>query len=85
MNNVQPANLHEETVSSTKIMQMKRQKIIEHWIKGSNQAWEVAQSLFSSKKYPESLFFGHLTIEKSSKLFCSLKMKSLFILLSFTT
>jgi len=46
---------------------MNDKKIVEYWKNGADRSWEVAQSLFQNKKYPESLFFGQLTLEKTFK------------------
>ncbi|MBF0493017.1 MAG: HEPN domain-containing protein [Deltaproteobacteria bacterium] len=41
--------------------------LIQHWLSSSDYDWETAQTLYKSKKYPYSLFFGHLSIEKLLK------------------
>jgi HEPN domain-containing protein len=43
------------------------EKIINHWIKSSKHDFETAEFLFKGKRYPECLFFCHLTIEKILK------------------
>jgi HEPN domain-containing protein len=42
-------------------------KLYHYWIDEAEYSWEVANSLFESKKYPECLFFAHLTLEKIIK------------------
>ncbi len=39
----------------------------EYWIKNSKLKWETAVSLFKNKKYVDSLFFFHLSIESILK------------------
>lgn len=43
------------------------QKIIKYWVKGSQEDFITAKSLFRSKRYPHCLFFCHLFIEKILK------------------
>ena len=40
---------------------------IQYWLNGSKKDFQVAQSLFKSKHYPQCLFFCHLSIEKFLK------------------
>ncbi|MDP2910109.1 MAG: HEPN domain-containing protein [bacterium] len=42
-------------------------KNIEYWIKSSEQDMEVAEELFKLGRFPQCLFFCHLTIEKLLK------------------
>ncbi|MEK7065278.1 MAG: HEPN domain-containing protein [Patescibacteria group bacterium] len=42
-------------------------KLFNYWLSETHTSWDVAQTLFQHKKYPESLFFGHLTLEKILK------------------
>lgn len=42
-------------------------KLITYWREESDLSREVTLSLFKKKKYPEALFFGHLTLEKMLK------------------
>lgn len=42
-------------------------KLSTYWKEEANYSWEVAQSLWEKRKYPECLFFGHLTLEKILK------------------
>lgn len=42
-------------------------KIYDYWFHEAGYSWEVAKSLLESKKYPECLFFCHLTLEKILK------------------
>ncbi len=46
---------------------MTKQEHIEYWIKTANDDWEAVLSLFKNKKYVQSLFFAHLTLEKYCK------------------
>lgn len=43
------------------------QKVIDYWLKGAEYDFETAKFLFEGKRYPECLFFCHLTIEKTLK------------------
>ncbi len=43
------------------------QKVIDYWIKSAQDDFDTANFLFRGKKYPESLFFCHLAIEKIFK------------------
>jgi HEPN domain-containing protein len=40
---------------------------VEYWLKSADDDWKVAKHLFERGDYSYSLFFGHLTIEKSIK------------------
>ncbi len=42
-------------------------KVIEYWRKTAEHDYEVMLYLFKGKKYPESLFFGHIILEKVLK------------------
>ena len=42
-------------------------KLFNYWLSDAEESWSVAQTLFRHNKYPESLFFGHLTLEKILK------------------
>ena len=42
-------------------------KIIEYWQKTAEHEYEVMLYLFKGKKYSESLFFGHIVLEKILK------------------
>ena len=42
-------------------------KVIEYWQKTAEHDYEVMLYLFKGKKYPESLFFGHIILEKVLK------------------
>lgn len=42
-------------------------KLFEYWTSDAGYAWDVAETLFASKKYPEALFFAHLALEKLLK------------------
>lgn len=41
--------------------------VFQYWHEEAEYAWDVAESLFGSGKYPEALFFGHLALEKLLK------------------
>lgn len=42
-------------------------KLITYWREEAEHSWSMVPSLFKKKGYPESLFFGHLTLEKILK------------------
>ena len=44
-----------------------KEEIIEFWIGQSEEDWSVSEVLYKNKKYLQSLFFGHLVIEKICK------------------
>ncbi len=46
---------------------MTKEEHIEYWLKTAKEDWETAQFLFQSKRYVYSLFFTHLTLEKTLK------------------
>jgi HEPN domain-containing protein len=46
---------------------MLKHEHVEFWKISSEKEWEVTENLFEKKNYPQSLFFGHLTIEKILK------------------
>jgi HEPN domain-containing protein len=46
---------------------MTQNKVIDFWIKGSEEDFKVASGLFKLKHYPQSLFFCHLSLEKLLK------------------
>ena len=48
------------------------EKHIEHWQKGSNEDFEVANQLIKSNKIRHGLFFLHLSLEKILKAFICL-------------
>jgi len=43
------------------------EKTIKYWLESGEYDLTVAQSLYEKKKYPYSLFFGHLALEKLLK------------------
>ncbi len=45
----------------------KKEKLIEYWLKTSEEDLDVAVHLLNSKKFPHALFFGHLSLEKILK------------------
>ncbi|MEA1937127.1 MAG: HEPN domain-containing protein [Patescibacteria group bacterium] len=42
-------------------------KLVEYWQATAEHDYEVMLYLFKGKKYPESLFFGHIVLEKILK------------------
>ncbi|MDP3057617.1 MAG: HEPN domain-containing protein [bacterium] len=42
-------------------------KIVKYWRKTSEHDFETMNALFGIKRYPESLFFGHIVLEKILK------------------
>ena len=42
-------------------------KIIKYWQKTAEHDYEIMLYLFKGKKYPESLFYGHIVLEKILK------------------
>ena len=46
---------------------MGTENIMKEWIKSANEDFEAVEILFTGKKYAQSLFFGHLTLEKLLK------------------
>jgi HEPN domain-containing protein len=52
-----------------------KDKLIEHWIAGSDDDYETMMALYNSKRYNWSLFIGHLVIEKLLKAYF-VKVKS---------
>jgi HEPN domain-containing protein len=53
---------------SKKKDQKKKEKV-KYWLDSAEDDWKVAKHLFEKGDYSYSLFFGHLTIEKSLKAF----------------
>ena len=43
------------------------EKTIQYWYEGAKYDLRVADAMFKSKKYPYSLFMGHLALEKLLK------------------
>jgi len=50
-----------------KMEKINTKKVIEYWRKTAEHDYEVMLYLFKGKKYPESLFFGHIVLEKTLK------------------
>lgn len=48
---------------------------IKHWIDSAERDRATMEILLSSKRYPESLFFGHLVLEKMLKAFVIMETK----------
>lgn len=44
-----------------------RKKLIDYWRKTAAHDYDTMQSLFTSKRYDASLFFGHIVLEKILK------------------
>ena len=44
-----------------------RKEKVKYWLDSAEDDWKVAKHLFEKGDYSYSLFFGHLTIEKSLK------------------
>lgn len=42
-------------------------KWVNYWIESSKEKLKTMQSLYKSKRYSDSLFFGHLILEKALK------------------
>lgn len=42
-------------------------EIIEYWIKTARHDYKTMQGLFESKRYSDSLFYGHIVLEKVLK------------------
>lgn len=55
---------------------IKTKLVIEHWAKTAQRSFGTAKFLFQGKRYPESLFFCHLTIEKILKALVVKKTKT---------
>jgi len=54
---------------------LKKDKLIEYWIVGSDDDYETMIAMFDSKRFSWSLFIGHLMIEKLLKAYY-VKVKS---------
>ena len=48
---------------------------VKYWTEGAERDYDTMQTLLSSKRYPESLFFGHIVLEKILKAFVVLETK----------
>jgi HEPN domain-containing protein len=48
---------------------MKRNEIIDYWVKSSDQNFSTMNNLFASKDYSWALFMGHLVVEKLLKAY----------------
>jgi len=46
---------------------MTKQEHIDYWLRTAERDWKVVQSLYDTKEYVYSLFFGHLVLEKIAK------------------
>lgn len=43
------------------------EKTVTYWLEGAKQDWLACQHLYENKDYPQSLFWGHLVLEKILK------------------
>lgn len=50
---------------------------VKYWTDGAERDYATMQVLLDSKRYPESLFFGHIVLEKMLKAFVVLETKEL--------
>lgn len=48
---------------------------VTYWTDGAERDYATMQVLLDSKRYPESLFFGHIVLEKMLKAFVVLETK----------
>lgn len=46
---------------------MNAEKVVNYWLISSNEDWDTMEILFNSKRYANSLFFLHLSLEKLLK------------------
>jgi len=46
---------------------MNKPDYVKFWMLSAEKDWTVAENLFSKGNYPQSLFFGHLALEKMLK------------------
>ena len=46
---------------------MTNEEVVKVLVESSDRDWDTVKSLFGSRKYPEALFFVHLSIEKLLK------------------
>lgn len=42
-------------------------KLIKYWVETAKHDYETMISLFKSKRYSDSLFYGHIVLEKNIK------------------
>jgi len=49
--------------------QFDKEKIIDHWVRNSNDDYDTMIAMFDSKRYSWSLFLGHLVLEKLLKAY----------------
>lgn len=49
--------------------QFDKQKIIDHWLDGSDDDYDTMIAMYDTKRYSWSLFLGHLIIEKLLKAY----------------
>ncbi|MCX6719248.1 MAG: HEPN domain-containing protein [Candidatus Taylorbacteria bacterium] len=48
---------------------------VKYWVNGAERDYATMEVLLTSKRYPESLFFGHIVLEKMLKAFVVLETK----------
>jgi len=49
---------------------------VKHWANSAERDFATMKMLFSSRRYPESLFFGHIVLEKMLKAFVMAETKN---------
>jgi HEPN domain-containing protein len=55
--------IHESSKITGMLSAQKKKQLIHYWVVNAQKKEEAMMSLYSSKKYPEALFFGHLMLE----------------------
>ena len=56
---------------------MTSEQLQKHWMESAEEDLDVMETLYKNKKYPQSLFYGHLVIEKLLKaLFAKVNAES---------
>ncbi|VAX36658.1 hypothetical protein MNBD_UNCLBAC01-1201 [hydrothermal vent metagenome] len=58
------------------MMKKDSEKITQYWIETAKHDFKTMQSLFESKRYSDSLFFGHIVLEKILKALVSQHKKN---------
>lgn len=48
---------------------------VKYWTNSAERDFETMKVLLNSKRYPESLFFGHVVLEKMLKAFVTMETK----------
>lgn len=57
-------------------MSIENKDIVEFWLKAAKKDESVMKVLFANKKYADSLFYGHLVLEKTLKAVYVQKIQS---------